>query len=225
MPIQDEGRLVLARYDEGREVYETFDEGRSVFQKGGVPIIVHFSLDPTQALSTAARVETIAVQVETSGTLTSARLVQYTPGQPVNVIEDDPEQFRTPPGASVQFLEPNPLSDSHFNLTLGNSNGTVTRSLDFYYGSAPAITTWAWGDYRQGILGQTIDSVEIRWAVTGVPAPTLDILPDVNFHPTALTGRFRHARTVSGSETLSLQATNRFGAVAANLTIPWRSEG
>ena len=225
MPIRDEGRLVLARYDEGREVYETFDEGRSVFQRGGIPLIVHFSVDPPQALSTAARVETLAIQIETSGTLTSGRLVEYIPGRAPNVLEDDFNQFVTPAGASVQWITPNPLSDAHFNLTLGNSNGTVTRSIDFYYGSAPAITTWAWGNYRQGILGQTIDSVEIRWAVTGVPAPTLDILPDVNFHPTALTGRFRHARTVSGSETLSLQATNRFGAAAANLTIPWRSEG
>lgn len=227
MAAQDEGQLIRGIHDEGDNVFEVFDNGESVFQTGGLPRLVHFSVDPTQGL-VSDTIQTLSVQVETGGTLTGGSLTEYISGQSPNVLESDYRQLITPPGASVQYLTPFPRRDVHFALVLSNSNGTVARTLDWFYGSAPVITHWGWSQYRQGGIGRLPDSVLISWTVTGIPAPTLTVMPTIHYRLPSLSGSYRLTRDGNRSaefnEILTLGAENRFGSVAAQLVIPWPRE-
>ena len=117
-----------------------------------------------------------------------------------------------------------PDQNATYTLTATNVNGSAHTRATFTRGSLPVITTWSWGAFRQTpVNGLLISSVELHWNVSGDPAPLIEIVPNIHFHPGyQASGAHRHTRVgTAPRETLTLRATNIFGSVSQSLTINW----
>ena len=227
MPLYVENQQPSAIFVDGNPVASVRVDGTAFWEEGGVPVVETFRLDPDKLTIGDTR-GTVSLVVASSGA-TSGTLTAYPEGQQPYVVATGAGAFTTQPGQEVSFVTPNPQRNTHYTLALTNANGTTIRQADFLWGRLPSITTWAWGDFHQGLTGRTPDSVLLTWAVTGaVPLATLDVIPTIHYHPgMRQSGSYRLSRDrqrhSSASEPLSLVASNAFGTVRSTLTIAWPS--
>ena len=210
MALRYNGRLLTGLYYNGRSLNNLYYNGRKVWSRGGAPAISAFTVTPDKLLDSESRSTitlTFAVANSTSNTITET----LADGTIRNV----------PLSGQVTVID-TPTQTARYRLVCRNINGTSTRTVTFYRGNLPDITTWTWGGFRQGIGAITPDSVLLTWAATGNPRPTLEISPSINYHPPTLSGNYRLSRVgAATSQTLALGATNVFGTVWSSLTINW----
>ena len=230
MPLYLDGDLV-AEVRVGSALADAlFLDGARVWEPGGVPTIRSLAVSP-QRKTIGDTGGTISVTVSATGA-TSGKLTEFRLADNVArgvIVSPDGSAFNTAPGNSVSFVQPNPEQNARYLLELANANGVAVQAVEFQWGRIATIATWTWGSFHQGQGLAAPDTVLLRWSVTGaVPDANIDITPSIAFHPGMqqsgqhLLTRDRQ-RFAGRMETLTLRASNAFGAVTRALTVDWGS--
>lgn len=226
MAVYSDGTLVTGVYVDGTEIEAIYVDGDIVYEVGGLPVIRWFAVAPDK-LTIGDSTANLSLTVGASGA-TSGSITRHLDDGTDSVVRTDSTgaAFNSVSG-TVPFTTPNPRQNAHYALRLANANGSIVAHADFLWGRIPTIGYFRTAGFRQGIAGITVDSFLLEWSVTGaVPAANLDITTTrpagFHYHPGAVqTGSYRYSRQGAGDETLTLTATNAFGAVSQDLAINW----
>ena len=220
-------------YIEGVDQDQLFVGGALVYQKGGLPG-GSVRVEPDKRVVGDAL--SVVVTYEPDGILTGGTLERIRPDGlrtvflHLNTDARAGDPTRSSPTVYADSAVPDMVGTTRYLVVPVNANGTSVLEADFERGSPPAITTWQWSGFQQGIFGRDPDTVLLTWGVTGDPAPNIEFTSSagaVHYHPgTKASGTTRYTRIgVRVDERLTLTATNIFGAVSQTITIPWRREG
>lgn len=216
MALFNNGRQILKLYKDGVPITKLYNNGALIWTQEGPPTISSFTITPDKLLDSSSQ-RTAELRFNVSGSERNVIIETLSDGTIRNV-----------PLSGMRTVINVPATTAKYTLTSRNINGVTTREITFTRGTAPVITTWQWGSFQQGIGAISPDSVLLEWAVTGSPAPRLEISPDIFYHPDRLSGSYRLSRVGAGlTQTLTLTATNTFRTVRRSLTINWppRQEG
>ena len=232
------GSAIRNAYHNGQQVKGIYWNGNPVYTIAGLPTVDAFSLS-TNRRTIGTPQTSFFIRLQASGSVYAAGRVNrleeiLADGTRRTIAEATAtrNEFNTQ-GNQVSFGYLTPMQNAQYVLTLSNANGSIVRTLQFYYGRIATISTWTATQFRQGTSVPRIDTILLTWDVTGaVPAADIDITTNrggagssINFHPQKQqSGRYSYTRvggTANTSEQLTLTAANVFGRVSQELTVAW----